>query len=103
MSAKEIIYYGPNVEFNKKKLLYIQDVMCLCLGVCAGTLSLESLYGFMLFFAGMIITNIGFIVVCCEGPVQEYFRKPMKEVVFSGMPNVAGYVMMWCLVYALVK
>lgn len=104
MSDKETIYYGPNVEVNRKKLQYVHDVMCLWLGVGAGILSLESIYGFLFYVVGMSLTNIGFILVCCEGAPKTFFRDPIKQVFLDGLlGNIAGYIMMWCLVYALVK
>lgn len=99
-----MIYYGPSVELNKKKLQYVHDVMCLWLGVGAGILSLESLYGFIFYLAGMTVTNVGFILVCCEGKPKQFFRQPIKQVFVDGIQgNIAGYIMMWCLVYALVQ
>ncbi|CAH6722385.1 ER membrane protein complex subunit 6 [[Candida] jaroonii] len=104
MSDKSIKFYGPNVESNKKNLQYIHDVMCLSLGVGAGVLSLESLYGFLFYIVGMTLTNVGFIIVCCEGKPKEFYRNPLQQIFLDGLQgNIAGFVMMWCLVYALVK
>lgn len=104
MSEKETIFYGPNVEVNKKKLQYVHDMMCLWLGVGAGILSLESVHGFMFYILGMTIVNLGFIVVCCESHPYRFFRDPLKQIFVDGLQgNIAGYIMMWCLVYALVK
>lgn len=102
MSA-EVIYYGPHVERNKKKLQYVDNVMCLSLGVAAGTLSIETMYGFLLYGVGMVVTNVGFVVMCCEGDPGKYFRNPVQEVFVQGLSNVAGFIMTWCLVYALVQ
>lgn len=100
MLAREIVYYGPSVELNQKKLKYIHDIMSLSLGVAAGVLSLESIWGFIFYVVGITLVNLGFAVVCCEGDVSKFYRFPGKEIFWDGMGNVAGYVMMWCLVYA---
>ncbi|EGV63448.1 hypothetical protein PSN45_004267 [Yamadazyma tenuis] len=104
MSDKEIIFYGPSVEKNRTKLQYVHHVMCLSLGVAAGVLSLESFMGFVFYAAGMTATNLGFVAVCCHGKPRQFFRFPLQEVFWDGIQsNIAGYIMMWCLVYALVK
>lgn len=104
MSEEEIIFYTPNIEANKKKLQHIHDIMSLALGMGAGILTLESLYGFSFYLIGISITNLIFYIACCEGKPEEYFRSPLHEIFIKGLTsNAAGYVMMWCLVFALVK
>lgn len=104
MSEKEVIYYRKSIEANSKKLQHVHDIMSLALGVAAGVLSLESLYGFMFYGVGLTITNVVFYVVCCHNQPKSYFRDPVQEIFVSSLSNnVAGFVMAWCLVYALVK
>lgn len=100
----EQVIYGPNVDINKKKLQHVHDVMSLVLGVGAGVLTLESIWGFLMYTAGLTLTNVVFYIFVCEGRPSAYFRKPVQEIFVDGiLSNLAGYVMMWCLVYALVK
>lgn len=104
MSETETIYYISSIEANKKKLQHVHDIMALALGVGAGVLTLESVYGFLFYIIGFTITNLTFYQICCEGKAIEFFRKPLHEIFVDGIAsNVAGFLMMWCLVFALVK
>lgn len=96
--------YKPNVDFNKQQLQRLQDITCLALGVAAGALGLESLAGVALYLVGMTVSNLSFYVLCCEGKPELFFAAPLREIFVDQVPSgVAGYVMMWCLTYALVK
>ena len=100
----EQVIYGPNVDINKKKLQHVHDVMSLVLGVGAGVLTLESIWGFLMYTAGLTLTNVVFYIFVCAGRPRGYFPKPVQGIFVDGiLGNLAGYVMMWCLVYALVK
>lgn len=104
MSETETIYCIASIEANKKKLQHVHDIMALALGVGAGVLTLESVYGFLFYIIGFTLTNLVFYQICCQGRVKEFFRKPLHEVFIDGIAsNVAGFLMMWCLVFALVK
>lgn len=100
----ELVIYGPNVDANKRKLQHIHDIMSLVLGVSAGVLTLESLWGFGVYVLGLTLTNAVFYIYVCQGQAGAFFHKPVQEVFVDGLlGNLAGFVMMWCLVYALVK
>lgn len=100
----ETLLYGPNVDANKRKLQHVHDVMSLVLGAGAGVLTLESAWGFLMYLAGLTATNGVFYLYVCEGRAGGFFQQPLKEIFVDGMlSNLAGFVMMWCLVYALVK
>ncbi|KAL6451761.1 EMC6 ER membrane protein complex subunit 6 [Candida maltosa Xu316] len=104
MSSADKYYYQPSIEANKQKLQHVQDVASLALGVGSGILTLESLYGFAFYLIGITITNLLFYTICGENRPSKYFKNPIHEVFFSGIfGNVPGFIMMWCLVYALVK
>lgn len=104
MSQNETIFYIASIEANKKKLQHVHDIMSLALGVGAGVLTLESIYGFLFYITGFTIVNFAFHQICCQGKAKEYFRKPFHEIFVDGVAsNVAGFLMMWCLVFALVK
>lgn len=78
--------------------------MSLALGVGAGVLGLESLSGFLFFLVTFSMSNLSFFFLCCEGKPEDFFNNPMREIFVDGITSsVAGYVMMWCLTYALVK
>lgn len=102
MSLEEL--YTPNIDANRKKLQHVHDVVSLTLGVVAGVLALESLHGFLFYVAGLTVVNTVFVAVACEGQVARFFPNSWYDVFVTGIStNLAGYVMMWCLVYALVK
>lgn len=78
--------------------------MCLVLGLAAGVLRFEPLAGVLLYVVGFSLTNLSFYLFCCEGNPQLFFASPIREIFVDTLPSgVAGYVMMWCLTYALVK
>ncbi|KAK6454925.1 Rab5-interacting protein-domain-containing protein [Scheffersomyces xylosifermentans] len=102
--ARDIIYYNPSIDANKQKLQHVQDIASLALGVGAGVLTLESAYGFIFYFVGLTVANFLFYSICCENQPKKFFVKPLQDVYLAGIfTNIAGYIMMWCLVYALVK
>ncbi|GEQ66880.1 hypothetical protein JCM33374_g543 [Metschnikowia sp. JCM 33374] len=93
-----------SIAANKYKLQKFHDVMSLSLGVAAGVLGLESFQGFAFYFIGILASDLSFFVICCRSSPKDFFISPVKEVVLDGLfTNLAGYVMMWCLTYALVK
>lgn len=103
-AAQERLLYQPNIEHNYKKLLHLHSIMTLALGTGAGILTFESFQGFVAYFVGLTITNMVFYTVCCKGQANSFFESPVKEIFISSMPeNLPGFIMMWCLVYALVN
>lgn len=105
MSASpETIYFEANVVANKQKLQRVQDVMSLALGVSAGILGLESGYGFLFFVVGFSLSNVAFLLECCKGESALFFTSPFRLIFLDGFfGGLSGYVMMWCLTYALVN
>ena len=100
----ETILYRPSIEANKQKLQHIHDISSLVLGIGCGILTLESIYGFLFYLVGFTVTNGIFYTICCEGNPKKFFNKPVQEIFFDGIfHNVSGFIMMWCLIYALVK
>lgn len=98
------IYFPPNIVANKQRLQRLQDVMSLALGVGAGVLCLESVVGFLFFLVAFSLSNLSFYLLCCEGKPSDFFKNPLSEIFLDGIASsLAGYVMMWCLTYALVK
>ena len=90
--ATQKFYYQPSIEANKQKLQHVHDVASLALGVGSGILTLESM------------NDLLFYIICGEGRPSKYFKNPLQEVFISGVfSNIPGFIMMWCLVYALVK
>lgn len=98
------IYFEPNIAVNKQKLQRVQDVMSLALGVSAGILNLESVYGFLFFLVAFSLSNLAFYLECCKGEADKYFESPSRQIFLDGLfPALSGYVMLWCLTYALVN
>lgn len=96
--------YEPNVIFNKLKLQKLQDVMSLVLGIGVGVLGLESLYGFAFFLAGICLSNLSFYLICCQGESARFFPNPLKDIFLDGLfTSLSGFILMWCLTYALFK
>lgn len=92
-----------SIEFNKKSLLYIQDVTSLVFGCGAGILQLESSKGFILFFLSYIAIALSYIGLFCQFKPGKYYQSPIQEIfVDSLFRELAGYVMTWTFVYALV-
>ena len=100
----ETLYFTPNLLENRKKLSNVQDITSLSLGVGAGILAPSSLHGFLIYLVGFTFSNAVFYAVCCQLKPLEYFRLPLLEIFLENVVrNVPEYIMMWCLVYALVK
>ncbi|KAK6200131.1 Rab5-interacting protein-domain-containing protein [Scheffersomyces amazonensis] len=98
------IIYPPSIQSNHQKLQRAQDIASLVLGIGAGILTLESAYGFSFYLVGITITNGMFFAVCCQNQPDKFFTNPIRDIFFEGIfSNVPGFIMMWCLVYALVK
>lgn len=101
---QERLLYQPNIQRNHGKLQHLHSIMTLALGTGAGILTLESFQGFVTYFVGLTITNVVFYIVCCKGQADSFFESPIKEIFISSMPEyLPGFIMMWCLVYALVN
>lgn len=97
-------YSLSSITSNKQKLQRLQDVMSLSLGIAAGVLGLESLGGFAFYLVGIIASDLSFLAICCQNSPGNFFVSPVKEVILEGLfTSLAGYVMMWCMTYALVK
>jgi len=100
----EVIDYGKNIDVNLKKLQHVHDVVSLVLGIALGILTLESLHGFLFYLAGLSVTNGVIYLVCCQGTPKTFFKNPIHDIfIGSILTNVSGFIMMWCLVYALVS
>ncbi|CAK7894096.1 ER membrane protein complex subunit 6 [[Candida] anglica] len=98
------IYYTPNLEENGRKLGTVQDITSLSLGVGAGILAPGPLNGFLFYLVGYTLANAAFYTICCQGNGSKYFKSPIMEIFVGNiLKNVPEYIMMWCLVYALVK
>lgn len=95
--------YLPNINFNVRKLQRFQDVISLSLGIAAGAMGYESFDGLAFYSAGLMIAYLSFFVVCCRSQPHMFFVSPGKEAVNGYLTSLAGFVMMWCLTYALVK
>ena len=104
MSSIEKLYSQANIDTNVQKLQHVHDVTSLVLGVVAGIMTLESLYGFAVYIIGILITNLAFYIICGEKQANKFFKKPIQEIFVNGLlNNTPGFIMLWCLVYALVK
>ncbi|CAK9441018.1 uncharacterized protein LODBEIA_P48870 [Lodderomyces beijingensis] len=104
MSDRTRFYSPHSIETNRQKLQHVHDVTSLALGVVAGIMTLESLYGFLVYFVGISVTNVAFYLICGESNAGKFFRNPIQEIYVNNLlNNIPGFVMSWCLVYALVK
>lgn len=102
--ARATEYFEPNTVINKQKLQYVQDVSTLALGIGAGILGLESLYGVLFFITGFSLCNYAFFVMCCRSQPSVFFKNSTREIFLDGVvPAAPGYIMMWCLVHALIN
>ncbi|CAI5759306.1 unnamed protein product [Candida verbasci] len=104
MAIDNEFYYTPSIVANKHKLQHVQDVASLVLGVASGIMSLESINGFVFYFIGITLTNLLFYIICTEQQPYKFFKNPLHEIFIKDLfNNISGYIMMWCLIYALVK
>lgn len=91
-----------SIEFNRKVILRIQDITSLVYGCGAGILQLESLQGFGLFAISYISVALVFFVWFCRFQPGKYFQSPIQEVLIDSLfRELAGFVMAWTFVYAL--
>lgn len=102
-----VIHFLPNIEENKRKLGSVQDITSLSLGVGAGIIAPDPIYGFLLYVIGYTLSNLSFYVICSkgiEGKAGEFFKNPIREIFIENLlHNIPEFIMMWCLIYALVK
>lgn len=98
------IHSISNEQLNKEKLQRYQDFMTLAFGVGCGILCLESIYGFVFYILGNLVTNSIFYFLCCDGNPNRFFRHPIKQIFFECLlNNLPGFVMMWCFTFALIR
>ncbi|AMD22792.1 HHR023Cp [Eremothecium sinecaudum] len=91
-----------SITFNNKQLRYVQDMTTLAFGCGAGILQLESLEGFAMFFVSYIAVGFLFMIWLCQGEPSKYFSNPVQDVFFSSLVReLAGFIMAWTFVYAL--
>lgn len=92
-----------NIRHNKLKAQFIHDVGALLFGSMAGILQLEAWFGFGLFVVSCIGTNLLFWLICAQGKARLYFESPINDIFVQGiLRSFFGYLMMWCLVFALI-
>ncbi|CEP62754.1 Emc6p LALA0_S06e03026g [Lachancea lanzarotensis] len=92
-----------SIQLNKKILMYIQDGTSLGFGCGAGILQLEGLRGFG-FFAASYLAVIGiFVGWFCKFKPAKYYQSPIQEILVDSLfRELAGFVMAWTFVHALV-
>lgn len=92
-----------NIRHNKLKAQFIHDVGALLFGSMAGILQLEAWFGFGFFVVSCIGTNLLFWLICAQGKARLYFESPINDIFVQGiLRSFFGYLMMWCLVFALI-
>ncbi|SCU85824.1 LADA_0D09978g1_1 [Lachancea dasiensis] len=92
-----------SIEFNKRTLLYVQDGTSLGFGCGAGILQLEGLQGFGFFAASYLVVALLYIAWFCKFQPNKYYQSPVQEIVIdSFFRELAGFVMAWTFVFALV-
>lgn len=79
------------------------DLSSLVTGSAAGVVQLESLAGLGVFVIGYALVCLCVVMSCREKGVKSYFEKVGEELVLNHLGRgLSAFVMMWCLVYALV-
>ncbi|SCV03496.1 LAMI_0H08614g1_1 [Lachancea mirantina] len=105
MNAQEVfanVNSQESINFNRKRLLYIQDITSLVFGCGAGILQLENLEGFGAFFGSYLAISLVFVVWYCGLKPGKYYQSPIQEILVDSLfRELAGYVMAWTFVYAL--
>ncbi|CCH62489.1 hypothetical protein TBLA_0H02030 [Henningerozyma blattae CBS 6284] len=94
---------STNIQINKQRLLYVQDITTLLFGLGSGILQLESLQGFAMFFIGFCFINLLYIGILCKFQPVKYYVNPLQEIFMDNfVRELTGYVMSWTFSYAIV-
>ncbi|SCU82888.1 LAME_0C03246g1_1 [Lachancea meyersii CBS 8951] len=92
-----------SIQLNKKILLYIQDGTSLGFGCGAGILQLEGLRGFQFFAASYLTVVALYVGWFCRFKPAKYYQSPIQEILVDPLfRELAGFVMAWTFVHALV-
>ncbi|KAH3899047.1 related to ER membrane protein complex subunit 6 [Saccharomycodes ludwigii] len=93
-----------SIQYNNQKLQYVQDATSLFSGCCCGILQLESLNGFTFFIIQYVSVAILFVIILCKGgKITNYFLNPIQDLIIENLfRELAGFLMTWTFVYALV-
>lgn len=84
---------GQAILDNTNVLTRARHTIALTAGATAGVLQLESLYGFGLFIAAMLLASIGLFALTAGSN---------KDVLTTGvLASLPGFVLSWVLVYSL--
>lgn len=99
------IYYDPNRDYNVKVLTKVKDIASLASGSCCGILQLTGLNGIVLFLVENFLASAVYFYAVSGGPgkVNHFYTRPKRQIFLDNFTRYfASYVMMWCLLYALV-
>lgn len=95
-------YYQPNVVYNKNTVVKVKDITSLSFGVAAGILRLSSWQGVGFFLATNLVTSIAYYAMIRDA--KKYYTNWVSEIFVNDLGRFfASYVMMWCMLYALVN
>ena len=94
---------GRSVFHNNKVLQYVQDSTSLMSGCCCGLLQLQSFAGFTFFLIQFLSIGVLFSAWFCKGQASRYFDSPVQEIFINNVfRGLAGFLMTWTFVYALI-
>ncbi|SCU96721.1 LANO_0E14180g1_1 [Lachancea nothofagi CBS 11611] len=106
MNSQEVfadIKAQESIQSNKKTLLYVQDGTSLAFGCGAGILQLEGFQGFGFFILSYFTVMALYVGWFCDFKPAKYYQAPTQEIIVDPFfRELAGFVMAWTFVYALI-
>lgn len=100
------ITFGDNIAANTASLAFVHDVSALASGTVAAILGLQSIHGFLFFFATMVAID-SFVYISLQlnsnGNISNYFSSPIKEIFANDYSrSIFSFIMMWTLTFCLI-
>ncbi len=103
---------SPNALANTRSVQTVNtlhNLTAYLLGIGAGTLGLESYYGFLFYFLFSVLTSLLFYAIRIRptspsgSGLQRYFRSATEFWTGGLTDGLSGFVLTWTLFYGLVR
>ncbi|TGZ83264.1 hypothetical protein EX30DRAFT_394488 [Ascodesmis nigricans] len=94
-----------NVAHNTRIVTDIRSLTSSVCGIAAGILGLESYAGFVFYLVGSVFVSMLMLFLVADGKPGKYFQSGIDlwTTEVFGTSSVASFVLMWTLVYNLVR
>lgn len=84
-----------SLQHNTRMLSNIRSISSLFLGIAAGILGLESLYGFLFYFVSQQLISSLFYFILVEGSAEKFFAGSVTEVRKGKGQRVGAWKDVW--------